>query len=84
MCDIIEAKLTQDLSGHSSRLDVLSLNFNEQKLAPIHDGQEKISKADFSERVIEDLEVERNIIEQKLDSFLGDDTSRSERSRDDR
>lgn len=33
--DRIEASLTQDVLGHSSRFDVLSLNFNETKQAPI-------------------------------------------------
>lgn len=31
----VEASLTQDVMGHSSRFDVLSLNFNERALSPL-------------------------------------------------
>ena len=49
---IVEAKLRHDVLGHYSRFDVLSLNFNDEKLAPIHYGHRNhAKKEDFSKEI---------------------------------
>jgi aliphatic nitrilase len=68
--DIIEAKLTHDLLGHYSRFDVLSLNFNDEKLVPIHYVRNKSSKGNGLEEVVENLKEKVDKIEQTLNSFL--------------
>jgi len=67
--NIIEAKLEQDVLGHYSRFDVLSLNFNEKKLIPIHYGHRTFSQNEF-DSVIGSLQTKIDKIEQTLNLFL--------------
>lgn len=67
---IIEAKLRHDVLGHYSRFDVLSLNFNEAKLAPIHYTNRLDEHNDSLGKTIETLKVKIDNIEQKLNSIL--------------
>ena len=49
---IVEAKLRHDVLGHYSRFDVLSLNFNDEKLVPLHYGHGNHAKQeDFSKEI---------------------------------
>jgi len=47
---IVEAKLRHDVLGHYARFDVLSLNFNDEKLVPIHYGRDSSVRNDNFER----------------------------------
>jgi nitrilase len=68
--DIIEAKLKHDLLGHYSRFDVLSLNFNDEKLIPIHYVHRRWSESDDSDGIIGTIKTKLDTIEQKLGSLL--------------
>ncbi len=68
--NIVEAKLTHDVLGHYSRFDVLSLNFNEEKLVPIHYARRNDSSINDLDRMIGDLTTKLDTVEQKLNSFF--------------
>lgn len=67
---IVEAKLRHDVLGHYSRFDVLSLNFNEARLAPIHYTNRLDEHNDSLDKTIETLKMKIDRIEQKLNSIL--------------
>jgi hypothetical protein len=68
--NLIEAKLTHDVLGHYSRFDVLSLNFNDEKLAPIHYSSRTGFHPDRLEAAIEMLEAKIENMEQRLHALL--------------
>lgn len=68
--NIIEAKLRHDLLGHYSRFDVLSLNFNDERLVPIRYGRRTYSQSDDSMILIESLKTKIDKIEQKLNFYF--------------
>ncbi len=63
---IVEAKLRHDVLGHYARFDVLSLNFNEEKLAPIHYTPRTAPRPDHAGTEIEALQAKVEGLEQKL------------------
>ena len=73
--DIIEAKLSHDLLGHYSRFDVLSLNFNDEPLVPIHYVRNRTLQTNGLEREDENLKERVDKIERRLNSFLRKDVA---------
>jgi len=69
--NIIEAKLTHDLLGHYSRFDVFSLNFNDQRLVPIHYVRHGSFQIDEMGKMVENLISRIEKIEQRVDSLFG-------------
>jgi len=68
--DIIEAKLSHDLLGHYSRFDVLSLNFNDERLVPIHYIRNRPSQTNELDRLGDDIKAKIDKLEERLNSFL--------------
>ena len=67
---IVEAKMVHDVLGHYSRFDVLSLNFNDGKLEPIHYGDRTNVRNDHAEGAIELLKNKIDDLNRRLDLIL--------------